>query len=221
MSNVRNKNNNRNVRLSAKEKRAIGYTTPKVRYRYELTNWNDYMANKYDGYRNIRSSFIPVTTINDETYWLLGSFWDYPNDILADFGGSCKMWEPPAIKGKPVPKSQERNRQAPFGCAMIELHEESKGLLDQPILRSLGILDKNGFQIYQGKDDRRKEKVYFMFIPLNYEEVKDIPTIFETLPNPETEKFGPLGFYKETDILQNKFRPTRNLQDFINFLNGN
>ena len=101
------------------------YTIPVTKYDYRRLSWDDYMSNKYNGYRTARSSIIPIVwpNDNDETYWLLGSFWDYPKEILSDFGGDCRMWDPPAIKGQGVPKSQERNRQAPFGCVMIELFD--------------------------------------------------------------------------------------------------
>ena len=197
------------------------YIKPKTRYRYSRMRWSDYITGRYNGYRTTRSSIIPVTTINNKTYWLLGSFWDFPRDILTDFGGDCNQWFPPAEKGKPRPRDQERNRQAPFGCAMIELHEESKGLLDKLVLKSLGSLDNKDIYIYEGIDNRKRERVIFTFVPLKYENIKNIPNEFERLPNPSNERFGPIDFYLEEDILDKRVTTSRNLTDFVDYLTGN
>src|SRR5680860_487002 len=101
------------------------YTIPRVRYRYERVSWEIFLDNTYDTYKTVRSSFIPYTVINDEYYWLLGSFFDYPRDILADFGGSCIVFDPP-VKYLQKGARQMRNYQHAFGCAMLELNEESK-----------------------------------------------------------------------------------------------
>ena len=54
-------------------------------------------------------------------------------------------------------------------------------------------------------------------VPLNYDDVADIPYQFGILPDPTYEKLGPLDFYSMNDLLAGKYRITRNLNDFINF----
>ena len=67
------------------------YTRPQYEndfYEYEISDWNSYMEDSvYPKYSTVRSSFIPYTVIYNEKYWVLGSFQDFPNEILADFGG--------------------------------------------------------------------------------------------------------------------------------------
>ena len=45
------------------------YTEPKIKYKYRRMAWGEYISDDYTGYRTIRSSIIPVTTIKDKTYW--------------------------------------------------------------------------------------------------------------------------------------------------------
>lgn len=201
-----------------RQRRIKKYTTPKVRYRYRRMSWDDYISDEYHGYRTIRSSIIPVTTINDETYWLLGSFWDFPREILTDVGGACRMWDPKAPKGSPPPRDQERNRKSNFGCVIIELQEESKGLLVKPVLRSLGSLDNEDIYIYEGLDDRNKERVIFIFVPLEYGDIWNVPDKFLQLPDSIYEKLGPIDFYKEQDVLDRKVLTSKNLTDFVDYL---
>lgn len=206
------------MRRRQREDQIRAYTTPKIRYNYRKLSWDDYISNRYNGYRTERSSIIPVTRIGEEIHWLLGSFWDFPKEILSDFGGNCRTWEPPAKKGQPRPRDQERNRQAPLSCSTIELWEESKGLLVKPVLKALGSLPNNDIYIYEGLDGRKKERVIFMLLFINYDEISNIPYEFETIKDNRFERLGPLDFYKEEDLLRGKYLTSRNLTDFINFL---
>ncbi len=193
------------------------YTNPKTEYKYHMVPWEAFLDSTYTGYKSIRSSFIPYIHINGERHWVLGSFHDYPRDILMDFGGSCIHWDPPR---KYVQKGQKqmRNYQHQFGCAMLELNEESKGLLVQPVLRSLGTAKPI---VYRGTDEKKREYVWFVMVPLVYEEIKNIGSEFEKAPYvTDDEEFGPVDFYKESEFLDGtgNFRTTRNLTDFIRFL---
>lgn len=196
----------RNLSSEEKAKKIKRYTQPKKRFKYNRISWDSYIRDEYDGYQTERSSFIPVTRINYQTYWLLGSFHDYPKEICMDFGGSCLLRQ-----------GKERNRQSPFGCAISELHEESKGLLTQNILKNIGILKKDSFHIYVGKDSLSKIKVFFFFIPFDYNETKNLINTFNTTPDVK-EKLGPMDIYLEKDILNQKCLTTNYLTDFVNFL---
>ena len=196
----------RKLSTKEKDKKIIKYTQPKIKYEYSTITWDDYMRNKYDGYKTIRSSIIPIASINDKTHWLLGSFHDYPRYICMDFGGSCIIEE-----------GREINRQFPFGCAINELHEESKGLLTQVILKNIGITDPNQLHIYVGKARRPETKVFFFFVPVDYEEIKSIIDIFNSTPDID-EKLGPIDFYSEEDIFTSKILTTHHLTDFIDNL---
>lgn len=191
------------------------YTQPKTEYYYEKVPWEAFLDNTYTGYKTIRSSFIPFVKRNGKCYWVLGSFHDYPKDILTDFGGSCIHWDPPRQyiqKGQ----KQMRNYQHQFGGAMVELYEESKGLLVQPVLGSLA---KNKPKVFRGTDDIKKEYVWFVMVELDYENIKNIGKQFQKTPYvSEDEEFGPIDFYEESHILTGKYRSSRNLNDFINFL---
>lgn len=187
------------------------YTIPKVKYTYEKVSWETFMNNNYNGYKTIRSSFIPYIMINDESYWILGSFVDFPNDILTDFGGSCIVYDPP-IKYLRKHEKQTRNYQHSFGCAMLELNEESKGLLVKPVLKSL---PRDDTLIYRGVDRQRKEYVWFVFVNVDYEEAKLAIANFDRAPDVVIEKFGPINFYRGKDVIEGKHRTSRNLTDFI------
>ncbi len=192
------------------------YTRPKVKYEYRNVTWEEFISDRYTGYKSVRSSFIPIVIIDEERHWLLGSFHDFPNDILMDFGGSCIKWDPPRKYAHG--RTQSKNFQHQFGCAMLELNEESKGLLVQPVLHSLGT---NKPVVYRGTNRDRKEYVWFVLVQLPYEKVTNIPHEFEVSPYVhEEEKLGPLGFYKEREILGKNFqhRTAQNLTDFINYL---
>ena len=174
-----------------------------------------FMDNTYDIYKTVRSSFIPYVTINNERYWVLGSFHDFPKDILMDFGGTCIIWDPPK-KLLSRGQQQKSHYQHQFGCAILELQEESKGLLVKPVLKSLGT---QPIDVFLGTNDFHKEYVWFVMVPLDYQEVKNIVNIFDkTVDVNKAEKLGPMGIYKESDILNKKFRTSRNLTDFVNYL---
>jgi hypothetical protein len=223
---MRSWTDDRKLSESMKKRNIAHYTVPRTKYEYTTITWNEYMRNVYDGYVTTRSSIIPVTTIESKTYWLLGSFHDYPRYICMDFGGNCVMKE-----------GRETNRQSPFGCAITELYEESKGLLTQTILKSIGVLDLTQLHIYVGRTKDSKivdsvrpnpserktvqknigEKVFFFFVPVDYEEVKGIINVFNNTPDVD-EKLGPIDLYSETDIFSRKILTTHHLTDFVNNL---
>jgi hypothetical protein len=184
------------------------YTVPRTRYKYKRVSWAEYMDKTPEHAFTRRSSFIPYTYINNEKYWLLGSFHDFPKDILMDFGGSC-------IIGK------HDDYQHQFGCAVLELNEESKGLLVQPVLKSLGTEDPI---IYKGVSRPRRKgskDIYswFVMVRLDYNDIKDIPDKFQRAEYIlKGEELGPLGFYRESDILLGKHRSSRDLTDFVSYL---
>ena len=201
--------------IRTERRKGDSHTIPRDSYEYEMVSWKLFLGNTYDGYKTVRSSFIPYVMINNEKYWLLGSFHDYPKDILADFGGSCIIFNPPRNQLKRG-QSQSRYYQHQFGCAMLELNEESKGLLVQPVLKSLGEKEPT---IYRGVNHKRKEYVWFVMVGLVHDTNKNIPNVFEKVPYVlKGEKLGPLDFYKEFDILNNKYRTSRNLTDFVRYL---
>lgn len=149
-----------------------------------------------------RSSFIPVVNINGKQYWMLGSFHDYSNTktpILMDFGGSCNEFED--MKGCP-----------PLACAFRELEEESKGLLPQ-IIDNIKNLQKVVFIQGETKD----EIIYFIFVFLEYNDVKHIPRIFLDIKNPKYEKLGPIDFYDKDKLFNREYRTSKNLTDLITF----
>jgi len=192
------------------------YTIPKTIYNYQIVPWEAFLDNTYTGYKSVRSSFIPYVNILNERFWLLGSFHDFPRDILMDFGGSCVLWDPP--KEFAQGRYQSKNYQHQFGCAFLELNEESKGLLVQPVLKSLGTSKP---VVYRGTDDKTKEHVWFVMVELEYESVKNITRDFDAAPYVlKGEELGPLDFYKEVELLdiKSKYRTARNLTDFINYL---
>jgi len=199
------------------EQKQKKYTLPRKRYQYSTITWNEYMSNKYDGLDTVRSSFIPYVIDGGKKYWILGSFHDYPNDILTDFGGSCKLFDPPRQFLKRG-EQQHINFQHQFGCAMLEVNEESKGLLSQPILKSLGTNNTKDFKIYKGVHRRDREKLYFFFISLELDEMVNTVDSINKSPSITKEKFGPVDFYEESDILERKFRTSRNLTDFLDYL---
>ncbi len=190
------------------------HTVPRFTYQYEQVSWEVFMDNTYDGYKSVRASFIPYVSHNEEEYWLLGSFHDFPKDILTDFGGSCIVFDPPPQYLQPGER-QFRYYQHAFGCAVLELNEESKGLLVKPILASLGTQE---ITVFRGTDNKRKEYVWFILVPLDYAILRSVIDKFETTSHITEEKLGPLDLYRLSDIRGGKFRTSRNLTDFVNFL---
>lgn len=202
-------------------RRGDEHTSPKVKYIYEEVTWENFLDNRYTGKKTIRSSFIPYFFGQDGLkYWVLGSFVDYPQDILTDFGGTCIIYDPP-LKKKQRDRGvlQQEHYQHQFGCALTELNEESKGLLVKPVLKSLGV--GVGVQVYRGYDRIKNEYVWFVMVPVNYDEVSNVINMFPDTPNVlKKEKLGPLGFYAEVDMINKKHRTSRNLTDFVNYLRG-
>jgi len=144
---------------------------------------------------------------NNQRYWLLGSFHDFPNEILADFGGKC---------GITIGKGKYKNYQKPFGCAMLELHEESKGLLDRIVMASLASVAP---EIYVGINHKYRIKVWFVQLYISPESANYVIQNFAQSPSVVKEKFGPIGLYLYRDILYNgDFKTTHNLTDFLNYI---
>jgi hypothetical protein len=176
------------------------YTKPNRRYNYKIVSFNDYMS--YDGSTVRRSSFIPYTFINGERYWLLGSFWDYPRQILTDFGGSCQY------------EDKKRLNLSPFGCAIKELHEEGKGLLTKPVLAQIALDDSI---TYLGQ--KNNERIYFTMVPLSLEEAKNL-IIDINNKDYSKERLGPVDLYSESDLLSKKYLTSNFLTDFVDYLRG-
>lgn len=192
-----------------REKKIKYYTTPRNNFKYSKITFDEYMNNIDDGYATTRSGIIPMVHYRGRNYWLLGSFHDYPGKLLMDFGGGTLINE--KVAGK-----FEKNRQTPFGGAMLELQQESKGLLTLPVLKSLGSYKKEEIEVYVGKDYNSKTKVYFLIVFLPLEEVVGIPKKFSETPDAD-EAFGPMGFYEESEIINKKYLTTHVLTSFIDY----
>src|SRR5665647_350318 len=131
----------------------IHWLLPNIQYKYsEITN----EGRTQNDYKILRSGIIPVVTLDGNNYWMLGSFHDYPSNqpdpILTDFGGTCKNEEP-------------------LSCAVRETKEESRGLLNGPIINAV---EKGNYVIFEGSDDVNKNKIFYYIVFVDYEEVKDI-----------------------------------------------
>lgn len=187
------------------------YTKPKKRYKYqqipfdEYMNYMDFWGNRGDALVK-RSSFIPYTVQNGERVWILGSFWDYPRQILTDFGGSCQY------------ENNKKINLTPLGCATKELHEESKGLLTRPILTNFGEIPLDKYEIYRGIAGR--EIVYFVLVPLNPNESEKLITKINQ-KDYSKERLGPVDFYTENDILSKRYLTTNYLTDFVDYYRTN
>lgn len=191
----------------------IDWTLPGSVYKYneiKITedNFSDY-CNTDPKYKLIRSSIIPIVKIDGENYWMMGSFHDYENTnnpILTDFAGSCE-------------KKDLKNICPALHCAFRELSEETKGLLDEIIQKAMS--EVKNVACFQGVNEKKKEKLFFMFVSLDYDTVKDIPDLFLKTDRLDHngENLGKIGFYKQTDIKKYKYRTAKNLTDFIGYLN--
>lgn len=181
----------------------IQWIIPKERLDYKIVGWQEYCSGK----NVIRSSFIPVVKINGVNHWLLGSFHDYEktnNPILSDFGGTCEA------------KDKKTNCTA-FNCALRELNEESEGGLSKIVDESI----INGNMVIYQATLRNNYKIYFTFVELDYDSVKDFLEYFKTIKNVKTigeEKFGKIELYNQKDIKGGKYRTSKNLTDFLDFL---
>jgi len=201
--NIRYKGNGKYIKEGDLEYYAlIDWTLPSITYEYHHIDLNEFLQHKKNDYKIARSSFIPVVRIDEINNWLLGSFRDYEksdNPILADFGGSCENRDMeyvyPALE-----------------CALREAKEESDGLLDSHINKAF---KNDNIVIFEGRNDYHRKKLFFIFIRLEYEDVKDIPHLFSR----KKGKNGALAFYKQSDVKSFKYRTSKNLTDFLYFLN--
>lgn len=195
----------------------VEHTIPRERYLYRQIPLEEYMRNVYyPGYRVVRSSIIPYVIKDRKVYWLLGSFHDF-SDILTDFGGDCVLRTPPKYDLQRGER-QEMNRQHQFGCAMLEVNEESKGLLTKPLLESFAVAGNNSIQIFQGYNRPAGSLVYFALVPLELETAERAIRDFPNVPSVLNERLGPINLYPLEDILARKYRTSRNLTDFVDYL---
>ena len=177
----------------------INWIIPQYRYKYKEVSWEDYCEDK-----NVwRSGVIPVVKIDGFNYWLLGSFHDYENTnnpILSDFGGACE--------------EKDKGRCTAYSCARREMLEETKNLLPGLVHAAIS---RGDVAILKGENLDFKESIYFIFVELEYEDVKDISEQFKNKEWPK-ENFGNLGFYSQKDIKSGKYRTSKNLTDFLDYL---
>lgn len=161
-----------------------------------------------------RASYIPyIINKNNDNYWLLGSFHDFP-DIKTDFGGACEYYE------------------SPNDCATRELKEETQNVLMEPIKNAIIEGKVTVFKGYN-KNPRSNDVVIFIMVNIdgNFEMLDDIQATINTKFREKFAKkkpglddlFGPLGFYKEYNMFH--FRDNNgvplhtafNFTDFIKF----
>jgi len=201
----------------------LDWTLPRINYKYELFEMNNILEyNKYcsrNNYKIVRSSIIPVVKINNENHWILGTFHDYKdqeNLIIADFGGKCEKEDETKqnILGF-EPEETYYFRCKPLNCALRELEEESRGVLTKIIKER--IQNYQNIVVFEGSNYNRKEKIYFMFVLLDYNEVKDAPYNFQQKKQKEKkgEKLGNINFFPQNDIFSRKLRTSRDLTDLI------
>jgi len=179
----------------------INWIIPVKSYNYREISWDEYCKNSV-----FRSSIIPVVKMGNVNYWLLGSFRDYENSkepILSDFGGKCEEEDIYESKsGCPA-----------LTCARRELHEENKGLLTELVNTAI---NKGNLAIIQGKT--YEDNVNFIFVELDYDEVKNIPREFKTVEWDGEELLGNLNFYKQSDLKTGRYRTSKNLTDLLQYL---
>jgi hypothetical protein len=192
----------------------IDWILPSKNYTYREINMTEYCdvksdINKKNGEKLVRSSIIPIVKKDGENYWMLGSFHDYENSgdpILSDFAGSCE-------------KIDMKDNCPALHCALRELKEESKGLLNEIIQNAISADPKN-IAIFEGIF--QNEKIFFMFVSLNYNDIKDIPSLFletDRMDHDKKNKLGLINFYRQNDIKKYLYRTAKNLTDFISYLN--
>lgn len=200
----------------------LDWIIPSVNFNYQFINMESMLDyNKYclkNEYKLVRSSIIPFVKINGENYWLLGSFHDYkdPNNlILADFGGKCEKIDEKQKNILTLELEDEKiyyfSCQA-LNCALRELNEESRGVLTEIVNEE--IQNSKNIVLFEGTHYKKKEMVTFLFMFLDYEKVKDVPNKFNLVPK-KGEKLGGLNFYRQSDILNKKYRTSKNLTDLI------
>jgi len=71
--------------------------------------------------------------------------------------------------------------------------------------------------IYQGKN-YKGTKIYFTFVELEYDDVKDVIEKFKIVPLEGKEIFGNLNLYDQRDVKSGKYRTSKNLTDFLHYL---
>ncbi len=188
----------------------IDWTLPSISYDYSEVSLESVIKMKSSENIIYRSSFIPVTIINGEYYWLLGSFHDYPDNILSDFGGKYEKYDKNIIE-----------------CASRELNEESLGVLSSYV--SDAIKNPKNLAIFKGTNEKTKTELYFTFVYIAYKNIKDVPKNFEIKQKRKieedkhekksSEKFGNMNFYKQSDIHNFNYMLSKNLTDLILFFN--
>lgn len=175
----------------------VNWIIPMKKYKYKEVSWEHYCNSK-----NVkRSSIIPFVRTNGLKYWLLGTFRDYDNNnpILSDFGGKCE--------------EEDRKDECPsLKCALRELGEESKDLLNIPVKNAI---NEGNYTIFEGTYEN--EKIYFIIVELEYENVRNIPENFKN-KKWDKEFLGSLNFYRQRDIQTDIYKTAKNLTDFIDYL---
>jgi hypothetical protein len=212
---------NKNIQKGDLEYYALlDWIIPSKNFDYKISNMNNMLDyDKYCSKNNgkiVRSSIIPFVKINGENYWLLGSFQDYtdPNNlILADFGGSCEKQDETKINPLGFKKEALYFSCKAFNCAFRELKEESRNVLTEIVKEN--IQDFNNVIVFEGTHYKRNEKIFFMFLFLDYDKVKDVPEKFKNTKETGEEKLGNLEFYKQKDIFSRKYRTSKNLTDLV------
>lgn len=201
----------------------IEWMIPKISYDYREVSpekVKERIHNLSNKYKIARSSIIPVIKIQNQNFWLLGSFREKfkGERILSDFGGTCKY-------------SALNLAESPLDCALRETKEETKGLLNDAIEKAI---DKDNYTIFEGiavpnisshesSNYRNKYKhniIYFYIVFVDYKDIKDLPATYLKSKRLVKERLGPLGFYLQDNILNRVHRTARNLTDFVSFLNN-
>jgi hypothetical protein len=220
----------------------INWLLPSVNYNYKELTWDNFLSNmkSLDKVQLKRAGIIPVVKLNDVNYWLLGSFHDYEkaglnNYILTDFGGTCEKLdlenEYPILKSSKNEYSNFRNSGV-LKCALREAHEESLGLLNSALNDALMNAEKN-VTVFLGENNNENilENIYFFIIEVKYELIVSVLEEFPDLEKKKrrlrqynrkkkVENYGPIGLYKQDDIRARIYRTSKNLTDFISFLNS-
>lgn len=183
----------------------INWIIPQDNYKYNEVSWDTYCKDK----NVLRSGVIPIVKIDGLNYWLLGNFHDYEETdmpILSDFGGRCEEKD---VKGI-CPAAD---------CMLRELHEETKGLLSYKVKESM---EQGNLAVLKGTNYYRGPNVYFVFVELDYEDVRNISEEFKKKPweseSGKTENFGSLGFYRQKDVKSGRYRTSKNLTDLLDYM---
>ena len=106
-----------------------------------------------------RAGVIPYSEVGSEVYWLMGVS---PTGRLSDFGGGCRP-----SKG-----------EIAVNCLLRETHEESSGLVTEPVRQSIGA--GRGLIVWKARSRAGPPYRYLLFAPIVY---YDYSTLFR--PNSE------------------------------------